>query len=307
MIKYLACFRHLHQPAEAVSLRSEFERMEKVQLMDILQAFSAASPIFLGWQRLSFVAGEVVDVKRDVPISMSVSTIISPMVAILLHLSFAVVLSDQDLQTETPVILLFAHQAMGRLTPVALLLVSIQALCSMNSGILAGTRTLYAAARESMSPEFWAMLHIHRLTFVPAVMTLMVISMPMLFIDNLNQLLAVLGAFRWFPPTLVALSVLVHRWRFPHIYRPFKVPILFPFIFIAFCLLQTIVTLIQQPLAVGVCLLGILPAFPLFIFLVKLRRPVALFKVVEKVTIFMQKLLLVAHDLGSRPERRRCS
>ncbi|KAJ8041479.1 Cystine/glutamate transporter [Holothuria leucospilota] len=282
---------------QGVNLPSELMKMESVDTMNILRAFSAASPVLLGWKKLTFVAAEIQNLERNVPLSMSISTILSTIIAICLHLAFAVVLSDQELQADTPVIVLFAVRTMGPLAPLGLLLIMIQALCSMNTGILAGTRTLWAAARESMSPEFWAMLHIHRLSYVPAALTLMTISMPMLFIEKLEQLLFVLGMFRWFPPLLVSAALLAHRWKFPDAHRPFKVPLVFPFILIAFCLLQTVVTFIQHPLAMGICVIGILPAFPLFLFLVKLRRPAILFKLVEKATLFLQKVLLVAHDL----------
>ncbi|KAL7371434.1 hypothetical protein ABVT39_026890 [Epinephelus coioides] len=92
-------------------------------------------------------------------------------------------------------------------------------------------RILFVGAREGHWPPVFSMIHIRRHTPMPAVLLLYPLMVVMSISGEIYQLINFVSFARWFFIALATLGLLIHRYRFPHHPRPFKVPLAIAVIF----------------------------------------------------------------------------
>jgi basic amino acid/polyamine antiporter, APA family len=240
-----------------------------------------------GWNNLTFVAGEVKDPSRNIPIALIGSVVLVILLYVAAHIAYFYVLDPTTIASvsknssvaATVVGKFFGGDlaAMGTGVAVAIFTVGlmISSLGTLHTSLLAGSRTPYAMARDGM---MFPVLKKISVTGVPVA--------AVIFQGILASILALSGSFdtltdyvifgSWIFYALVTSSVFVFRRRFPDAERPYRawgyplVPVLFLLV-AGWLLYRTVVDSPTQSLA-GLLLIGI--GLPVYYFLNnKYKRP----------------------------------
>uniref|UniRef100_A0A3B3VJR5 Si:ch73-352p4.8 n=1 Tax=Poecilia latipinna TaxID=48699 RepID=A0A3B3VJR5_9TELE len=110
---------------------------------------------------------------------------------------------------------------------------------------------LFVGAREGHWPPIFSMIHVRQRTPLPAVLLLYPLVVVMLITGEIYQLINFASFSRWFFIALATLGMLVHRYRFPHHPRPFKVPLVIAVIFTVVCFFIVGLSLYSDPWNTG--------------------------------------------------------
>jgi amino acid transporter len=139
--------------------------------------------------------------------------------------------------------------------------VAVATLTSINATMLVGARTNYALGRDWPIVSFMSRWHGERdapvrAFLVQAVLALALIVLGAVETDGFKTMVEFTAPVFWLFFLLTAISVFILRFKYPHVSRPFRVPLypILPLAFIATCayLLYSSVTYAQSQKAVHV-------------------------------------------------------
>lgn len=230
-----------------------------------------------GWNNLTFVAGEVKDPNRNIPLALIGSAVFVIVLYVIAHIAYFYVLdptaiasvSADSAVAKVIVSKFFAGDAaaIGAGMAVAIFTVGlmISSLGTLHTSILAGSRTPYAMAKDGMMFRSFGKLSV---TGVPVV--------ALIFQGIWASLLAMSGSFdtltdyvifgSWIFYALITSSVFVFRKKHPEAVRPYKAwgyPII-PIVFLlvaGWLLISTVLNSPQQSVTGIVLILLGLPVY----------------------------------------------
>ena len=133
---------------------------------------------------------------------------------------------------------LLAFGKPGQIAIVAI--VAVTSVTSMNAILIAGSRTTFAAARDTASLDLLRRWHLDRGTPSRAIVAITAVSLVLLAFGALTRggfatMVDYLSPVYWLFLTLSGAALMVLRHREPHARRPFRVPAypLVPLVFVA--------------------------------------------------------------------------
>ncbi len=233
-----------------------------------------------GWNNLSFVAGEVKEPGRNIPLAIIGSTILIIFLYVFVHIGYFYILDPTAIASvsasssvaKTVVGMFFGGGNFAAAFAVALFTVGLMlsSLGTLHTSIVAGSRMPYAMAQNGL--------------MFPQLGRLSVNGVPipgLIFQGVLASLLALSGSFdtltdyvifgSWIFYALVTSSIFIFRRKYPNAERPYKawgypvVPVLFLLV-AGWLLVNTMVTAPQQSfIGIGLIILGL----PVYYYLVK--------------------------------------
>ncbi len=244
-----------------------------------------------GWNQLTFVAGEVKDPNRNIPIAIIGSTILIMFLYVFVHIAYFYVLDptaiasvNKDIAVANVIVeRFFAGDAVNMLTGVAVAIFTIglmiSSLGSLHTSILAGARVPYAMAKDKLFFPRFSTLSINGIPLWSlvlqgawAILLILSDSVWRLY-DKENALFdtltnyVVFGSFIFYG--LITSTVFIFRKRDPDAHRPYRtfgypvVPVIFLLV-TAWLLLQTLYDSPTNSLVgIGLILLG-LPVYYYF-------------------------------------------
>uniref|UniRef100_A0A4W3INV1 Uncharacterized protein n=1 Tax=Callorhinchus milii TaxID=7868 RepID=A0A4W3INV1_CALMI len=101
--------------------------------------------------------------------------------------------------------------------------VAISTFGSINSTVFVQGRLNFAVSREGHLPIILSMLHTQRLTPVPAIILSTILSIIFIIPTTLLMLTNYSGFISWLLIGLTCVSLIVLRFKEPHLLRPYKV------------------------------------------------------------------------------------
>ncbi len=231
-----------------------------------------------GWDNLTFVAGEVKDPKRNIPLAIIGSMFGVIILYLVAQVAYFYVLdpttvasvSKNSSVAKTVVSMFFGGNAASIATGAAVAFFTVglmmSSLGTLHSSLLAAGRIPYRMAKEGMLFRVFGRLSINH---VPVTSVLL--------IGTLAALMALIGSFdtltdyvvfaMWIFYALITGSIFIYRRKFPHLERPYRawgypvVPV--DFILVALWLLsRTVVHSPKQPVTgLGIILLALQTIF----------------------------------------------
>ncbi len=238
-----------------------------------------------GWNQLTFVAGEVKDPNRNIPIAIIGSTILIICLYVFVHVAYFYVLDptaiaavDKDVAVAKVIVeRFFAADAATSLTAAAVAIFTmglvLSSLGSLHTSILAGARVPYAMARDG---QFFARFEKLSVTGIPISSLILQGAWAILLIlsDSIWRLYdpesalfdmltnyVVFGSFIFYG--LITSTVFIFRKQIPNAHRPYRTfgyPVV-PAIFLlvtAWLLLQTLYDDTTNSLiGIGLIILGL--------------------------------------------------
>jgi L-type amino acid transporter 9 len=226
-----------------------------------------------GWNHLNYVSEELKNPERDLPRAIVVGLVGVIIIYIFVNVAYLAVLSPQEVIASQAVATDFAVKVIGRdlgliLIPLA---VAISTFGATNGFMLTSSRIFYAAARDGQFPSF--LNQINPTTGVPTralitqgVWACILLALPA---TGFSTLLSFYGFAAWVFYGLAAISVIILRWKYPDLERPYKVwlypyvPIIF-FAVSCFLILNSIITTPSQSFYSLISILSGIPVYYLF-------------------------------------------
>jgi APA family basic amino acid/polyamine antiporter len=233
-----------------------------------------------GWNNLTFVAGEVKNPNRNIPLAIIGSTVLIIILYVFVHIGYFYVLDPTTIASvsknssvaKTVIAMFFGGDAAGVATGLGITIFTVglmlSSLGTMHTSMLSGSRVPYAMAKDGLMFKVFGSLSI---TGVPVT--------ALVFQGMLASLLALTGSFdtltdyvifaSWIFYALVTASIFVFRRRYPDAERPYRawgypvVPVVFLLV-AGWLLVNTIITSPTQSLTgLGFIILG-LPVYYYF-------------------------------------------
>lgn len=232
-------------------------------------ALAGAFWAYDGWNNVTFVAGEVKNPQRNVPLALLYGTLIVMAVYVLINIAFLYVLPSDEM-SKSPLVAATAAEKIFGLYGASIISIAviISTFGALNGSILATARVQFAMARDKLF--FSPLGKIHPKFGTPHVSLVIqgIWSAVLVLSGSFDTITDYVIFAAWMFYMLGAAGVFVLRKKIPDTPRPYKVwgyPIV-PAIFVAFSFLFLINTIISdsQDAAMGSIL--ILSGLPIYVY-----------------------------------------
>ena len=130
-----------------------------------------------GWNYLNFVIEELQDPVRNLPRAIAISCILCMFIYLLTIVAFHTTLSVSEVLGSEAVAVTFANRLYGRMAWVISIFVALSTFGAVNGNILTTSRLFFAGAREGQMPAALAMIQINRVTPLPSVVVITLLSL----------------------------------------------------------------------------------------------------------------------------------
>jgi len=230
---------------------------------------------YSGWNAAAYVAEEMRDPGRNVPLALGLGTIVVVVIYLLLNALYVYALPVAEFATiDVRVVDAAADRLFGPAIAGPFAAASVTMIAaSISAMVMAGPRVYYAMARDGQFPAFAARVHPRYRTPSLAIAAQGVWASLLVLSGRFDQLVEYTGfAVVLFAGIAVA-SLFVLRRRFPDEPRPFRAwgyPVA-PFIFAAASLLIVLNALWRSPATSGAGLLVVLAGLPVYVLMRRAR------------------------------------
>ncbi len=197
---------------------------------------------YSGWNGTTYIAGEIRDPGRNLPRALFFGTLLITVLYVLMNVVYLISADGGLIMTEGKFTIgaLAARQLFGGgVSKVFNIAIVIILLSSVSVQIMIGPRVCYAMARDQTIFGFLMKIHSRYKTPAPAIILMTAISVFYVLIgfNAILKLLIYMGFALSVFPLLTVTGMVYHRFRYPEIHRPFRVP-LFPLIPLIYILLM---------------------------------------------------------------------
>ncbi len=262
---------NLHAPFSLKVIAAPMSDAAPVTVSAIFTAMLAAFWAYEGWNSVGFLGGEIKDANRNVPLSITIGLLVVISVYILVNVTYLALLPVPALvRMQAGGVSIAAVEAVkafwgqGGLVFISSLILVTTLGCT-HTTILSNARTYYAMAQEGVFfPKVRrvnaAKVPVNALWYQGIWACLLVLSGTF---DQLTDML-IFAAFIYYGAT--TLGVFILRRKMPDAPRPYKVwgyPVV-PGIFILFCLVLILNTIVTRPREAAIGLTLILLGVPFY-------------------------------------------
>lgn len=214
--------------------------------LGVIAALSGAFWAYDGWNNVTYLAGEIKNPQRNIPLGLFWGTIIVIAVYLLINVAFIFVLPIQEMAQSQLVAADAARKMLGNIGGAFIAAtVMVSTFGTSNGTIMASSRVYYAMSKRGMFFENIGRTHPKFLTPANALILQMVWSSLLVLSGTFDILTDMLIFVSWIFYMLGAAGVFILRKKMPDTHRPYKVigyPII-PIIFIVFAFFFVIFTL----------------------------------------------------------------
>lgn len=195
---------------------------------------------------------------------------------VFMNLAYMTVLSMGEMIASEAVGIDFGDRALGSfsfLIPLGVALATFGCALSIQFGV---TRLCYVASQEGQMLEPLSYIHVRRATPAPAVAMQGILALAFILVGNIETLIEFASFLIWFFYGAAVVALLALRRTQPDVHRPYKVPLIVPYITLAVSIFLSIVPVISDPspkylFAVAFILSGVLVYTPFVYYKVRPR------------------------------------
>ncbi|XP_018565288.1 b(0,+)-type amino acid transporter 1 isoform X1 [Anoplophora glabripennis] len=259
---------------------------------NIATAFYTGLWAYDGWNNLNYVTEEIKNPSKNLPRSIAIGIPLVTICYALINVSYLTVMSPMEMMTTEAVAVTFGNRVLGVMAWLMPLSVTISTFGAANGTLFAAGRLCFAASREGHLLDILSYVHIRRYTPAPGLIFHSLIAGAMVMYGTINSLIDFFSFTAWifYGGSMVALIVM--RYTKPNYPRPYKVPIIIPYLVLVISVYLIIGPILDKPtieyLYATFFILGGMVFYVPFVYY-KLRIPF-----MDGVTVFLQMLLEVA-------------
>ena len=222
-----------------------------------------------GWIFITYVAGEVKNPGRNIPLSLVFCMLIVISIYLLINFVFTYTLGIGAMGTSTLVASDSAFIFLGEKGAVLVSIIILISLLGANNGfILTSARINYAMARNRLLFRQAAKVHPSFKSPANALIIQAVWACALTFSGTYNQLITYIIFASWIFYAMSCAAVIILRKKRPEMKRPYKTPgyPYIPIIFILFAVFLTFNTILEAPRDAAVGAGIILAGLPLYFY-----------------------------------------
>lgn len=224
-------------------------------------------------------------------IILSITTI--TLIYILTNAAYFAVLTRAEILESDAIAVVFGERAFGFAKWLMPISVALSTMGGLNGSIFAASRVFFAGAREGQLFSALQMIHLDRLTPIPALIFLTAISA--LYLVT-TEILSLINYMTFVEASFAALgvsTVLALRHKFPTLPRPIKVSILVPLIYLAFSFLLLVLPMWTSPRDASIGIAILLTGIPAYYLTASWhKKPATYQKVLDQLNLLTQMLTL---------------
>jgi APA family basic amino acid/polyamine antiporter len=248
---------------------------------DVQHSSAAVSLVFVlfsysGWNAVAYIAGEMRDPQRSLPVSLLSGTIIVAALYVALNALYIYALSVAGMSSSIAVgektsAVLFGKSASHAIS--AILMFSV--LASTSAMVLAGPRVYLAMARDGVLPHRLARIHSAFQTPALAIICQSAwASVLLVFFGSFERLVVYTGFALMIFSTMAAAAVIVLRLRRAQTPRPFRTPVYpwIPVFYVGCSVWIVIFTFLERPKESLLGIATVVAGLPLYFWQANRRR-----------------------------------
>jgi len=224
---------------------------------------------FDGWIFVTYVAGEVKNPERNIPLSLIFCMVIVVTVYLALNTVLVYVLGfDQMIGSELVMADAASKFIGGKGAAIVTIIILISLIGANNGFILTSARINYAMARDNRFFKQAAFIHPKFQSPANALIIQCIWACILTFSGTFNQLITYIIFASWIFYGMSAGAVIILRKKKPDMDRPYKTPFYpwIPIIFILFAIFLTVNTILEAPRDAAIGTGIILAGLPLYYY-----------------------------------------
>jgi APA family basic amino acid/polyamine antiporter len=222
---------------------------------------------YSGWNGATYLAEEIQNPGRNLPVALIGGTIITMVLYILLNVLYYLAVPASELAGEKAVAYLTASHLFGAgITAFFNVAFFFMLLSTVSATIMIGPRVYFAMARDRLFFRIAATIHPVFHTPVMSFVIQGLLSIIYIASGTYEQIQTYMGIALSIFPLMAIGGLMLLRHKRPDIQGPYRTPLypLFPVIYILFTVITVVTSVIGRPVEAGVALLVILLGVPVY-------------------------------------------
>ncbi|NWR65480.1 S7A13 protein, partial [Bucorvus abyssinicus] len=263
----------------------------------VAEAFFQGLYAYGGWWSLNYMAEEMKNPSRNIPLTVMTAVPAVIVFYLLVNISYLTVLTPKEIVSSVAVAVTWADRVIPSVAWIIPLSVAVSIFGALNSSMFTLGRLSYAGSQSGHLPVLISMLNVHSCTPAPAMIFSTTIASIFIIPSDLITLTNYFGFSAWLMIGLTCASLIVLRYREPHLHRPYKVFLPVPYVMVAMSFFLVLAPIVWSPnlqyVYAFLFMLGSLIVYLPFVHF-KLR-----FAFLDRITCHLQLLLEVSPADGS--------
>ncbi|NXT81626.1 S7A13 protein, partial [Zapornia atra] len=263
----------------------------------IAEAFFQGLYAYGGWWSLNYMAEEMKNPSRNIPLTVMTAVPAVIIFYLLVNISYLTVLTPKEIVSSVAVAVTWADRVIPSVAWIIPLSVAVSIFGALNSSMFTLGRLSYAGSQSGHLPVLISMLNVHTCTPAPAMIFSTTIASIFIIPSDLITLTNYFGFSAWLMIGLTCASLIVLRYREPHLPRPYKVFLPVPFVMVAMSFFLVLAPIVWSPnLQYVYAFLFMLGSLIVYLPFIHFKLHFAFF---DKITCHLQLLLEVSPADGS--------
>ena len=186
-------------------------------------------------------------ISRNLPRSIMIAIPLVTLCYALINISYLAAMSPDEMIESEAVAVTFGNRILGLFAWIMPLSVTISTFGSANGTLFAAGRLCFAASREGHLLDILSYVHIRRLTPAPGLIFHSLIAGAMVLYGTIDSLIDFFSFTAWIFYGGAMLALIVMRFTKPNYPRPYKVPIIIPWVVLVISAYLVIGPIIDKP------------------------------------------------------------
>ncbi|XP_029380128.1 large neutral amino acids transporter small subunit 2 isoform X2 [Echeneis naucrates] len=273
-----------------------FETFRDYDVGHVALSFLQGSFAYGGWNFLNYVTEELVDPYRNLPRAIFISIPVVTFVYVSANVAYITAMSPQELLASNAVAVTFGEKLLGVMSWIMPISVALSTFGGVNGSLFTSSRLFFAGAREGHLPRLLAMIHVSRCTPIPALLFTLISTLLMLCTSDIYTLINYVGFINYLFYGVTVAGQIVLRIKQPDMYRPIKVSLIWPVIYLLFWAFLLVFSLYSEPVVCGIGLAIMMTGVPVYFLGVYWdNKPQCFDTIIGKMTHLCQKLCSVVY------------
>ncbi|CAG9784308.1 unnamed protein product [Diatraea saccharalis] len=236
---------------------------------DLAIAFCTGLFSYSGWNYLNFVTEELKEPYKNLPRAICISMPVVTLVYALTNVAYFAVLTNDEIHSSEAVAVTFSEKILGVVSWIMPLFVAMCTFGSLNGAIYASSRLFFVGARNGHLPLAISLIDIRRLTPVPSLVFMCLVTLIVLLTNNVESLIVYVTAVETLFTFCSVAGLLWMRYKRPSLMRPIRVNLLLPIAFLIICTFLVVFSCFKHPQEVGIGLAFTALGVPIYFVFIK--------------------------------------
>ncbi|XP_056639580.1 large neutral amino acids transporter small subunit 1 [Diorhabda sublineata] len=238
----------------------------------IAVAFYSGLFSYSGYNYLNFVTEELKNPYKNLPKAICISMPVVTIVYVIANVAYFVVLSKDDVLASDAVAVTFGDKVLGMFSFLMPVSVACSTFGSLNGAIFASSRLFFVGAREGHLPRALCLISVKRLTPVPSLVFLGIITAALVMVEDVYALINYSSFVESLFITISILGLMYMRKTRPEAMRPIKINLILPITFFVICTFLVTFPCYVSPMEVGIGVAFILCGIPVYVITIGWRN-----------------------------------